>query len=395
MHNSLYCVPWFLCYQQFKKKTRLKKRRERKKGKKKKMRWTSVVIDSATTIIAIIVLFMSGAWYSQQNTAWNEITQQQYNASIVNNLTQIQTNMLRSQLVETMMMHPHNETVLQTGTFFWTMSNTNQDQRTAQVPCSYSWNKCPTTYGIGNAGTGYHVGEIVSVSNTNAVIRVTSVDSMTGGVTGIQVLYRGCTFTLLPSTSPTLSLNGTGFTASLIGPLVTPTDADNNAPIPSYPVVSPIQEANYTLLQVDFDGLSFQVVKIDGPSSPMRVMSPSTFVNIALTWFQPPIAPLSGFVNYQWELHLTPANLGQIQMPDDTNCWNTTSTYCYLAAHRVYNRFVEAALDRNALYFAYWSSPFVPFIGFYFHSNPQTYDYGINNAAFSLSNPWLLVIPTQ
>lgn len=279
--------------------------------------------------------------------------------------------------------------------FFWGVSNADQNVRTAQVPCSYIWNKLPTSYGIGASGTGYHVGEIVSCVSTNAVFRVISVDSMTGGVTGIDILYRGCTNTLLPSPALTLSLNGTGFTVVLVGPLVTPTEEDNYAPIPSYPVVSPIQEANYTLLQVDFDGLSFQVLKVDGPAYPMYVNQPSLFVNVALFWFQPLIKTLAGLSNYGFALPLTPANLAKVQMPDDTNCWNATGTYCYLSAHRRFDRFIEVALDRNALYFATWSSQLVPFIGFYFYSNPQGYNYGNNHAAFSLSDPWLLVLPTQ
>lgn len=362
-------------------------------------------------IFGFLLLFLLGAAalvvavlaYTQQRDGLGALRSS--TNDLQGNLThlQMENSLLQSQLVE-ISMHTSNETILQEGTFVWSVGGTRN--RYPGAPC---YNLAVTGFALDSPGSGYRVGDLVTVENVvsgpstylfyeNPVLKVTSIGGL-GDVQSFDMLTPGC---LLASstgneTMPTISIVGTGFTVKrYVGPY--PPINTNTYFVfqtPQNDPVAPLQYANYSLRQVTIESVAYTVLYLYPPEFPIVLSSSSISLalTVALYEFEPLIPELQALGAYYYVLPLTKKNYNAISLPDDTNCL-ATNPNCWLDTYGGSSRDSPQAFSllnsrdgfdlQVANHYFYW----------HFTSTAYTHDYVANNAVLTLNYPFMLVLPS-
>jgi hypothetical protein len=266
-----------------------------------------------------------------------------------------------------------------------------------------------TGFAISASGSGYRVGDLVTVKNQdtpitlqfyeNPVLKVTSV-GLTGDVQAFDVLTPGCLAAnpLTNNSISTLSIAGTGLTVKRYAGPYPPIDIDTYYVFqtPQNGPVAPLQYANYSLRQVVIESVAYTVLYLYPPEFPMAATTFSgatDVLDMILYEFDPLIPELQALGSYYFYLPLTRKNYNAISLVDDTNCL-ATSPDCWLDAFGGSSRDTPNAFqiytDRQGTNTQISNH----FIAWHFTSTGWAHDYAANNAVLTLNYPFMLVLPS-
>lgn len=311
--------------------------------------------------------------------------------------------LLQNQIVE-ISMNLANETILQEGTFIWSVGGI-RDRQPGEVCSSSSF--VVTGFAIDAPGTGYRVGDLVTVLRqdvpttllffSNPVLKVTGV-GLGGEVQAFDVLTPGCLSSnpLSNNSIPSISIVGSGLMVKrYAGPYPPITDSYYEFQTPQAVPVAPLQYANYSLRQVTIESVAYTVIYLYPPEFPITLQfsSPSEALTFALYEFAPLIPELQALGSYAYIFPLTNKNYNAISLPDNINCL-ATNTNCWLDSRGVSSRRYPNAF--SLLNFRYGLDLQISNHFFYWHftSTGYTHDYVANNAVFTLNYPLMLVLPS-
>lgn len=311
--------------------------------------------------------------------------------------------LLQSEVVE-ISMHTSNETTLQEGTFVWSVGGIRN--RDPGETCS---NLVVTGFAISAPGSGYRVGDLVTLHNQDSpisiqfyklpVLKVTSV-GLTGEVQSFDVLTPGCLAANPPTNNSisTISIVGTGLTVKRYAGPYPPIDPDTYYVFqtPQSGAAAPLQYANYSLRQVTIESVAYTVLYLYPPDFPVAANvfnGVSDTLNMVLYEFDPLITQLQSLGSYYYVFPLTQKNYNAISLVDDTNCL-ATSPDCWLDAYGGSSRDSPSAFQIRHFREGYDLQISNPFIQWHFTSTGYTHDYPASNAVLTLNYPFMLVLPS-
>lgn len=366
--------------------------------------YTHRIIVSVSFIVAVIALILTSVWTSNQNTTNNNVNRNLENLTNDVNHLQMEYSMTQSKMVEILMSSSANETIIQEGTFVWSIGG-----RSYSYPGGGCSDVVPTGFAIDVAGTGYRIDDLITVSSlsfsgffyNSPVLKVVSVGSL-GEVLSFNTLTPGCL-----SSNPfgnssfiTLSVLGIGFTVKLYAPPYPPINI-NTYPVfqtPQDDPVAPLQYANYSLRRITIESVEYTLLYLSPPEFPI-ITQPfyPTLTTLALTValyeFEPAVPALQVLGYYGYIFPLTKKNLGAINLTEDGNCFNTNpdcwldvsgdTSRVYPNAVRFYHNIGGANQQISNAY-----------ILWHFNSNAAFYDYMLQNAVLQLNYPLVFVLPS-
>jgi hypothetical protein len=363
------------------------------------------LMTTSALLIAIAGIILACIWNTNQNRG----IQEQFNrlANTKENATHasMQNAMLQSQMVE-IMMQSSSEQILQEGTFIWTIGDGNSNR--VGSSCSTQLVPSFTSYSIATAGTGYFVGDLVTLFyqdavpvtvtySANAVLKITAVHNTTGAVLSFDVMTPGCVASgggLVPGNPiATTCVRGVGLTinrAAMGFPAYNATDYYGAfPPLAPFPQ-APLQYSNYSLREVTIQSVSYTVLYLSPPPFPMVIgsfsqPSPIVHLNVAMANYEPTIPELQGFGSEYYVFPLTNKNYDAINVTDNVNCY-LNNIQCFMDADQGSTlQYARSMLILNSNS----GSIFYPVIQFYLKSG---FDWAANDAVFTLNYPLVVVL---
>lgn len=359
------------------------------------------IITLAALGVAILACFLpdnSGTLTALQNNYTNLTAQLA--------ATNMEVDVIRSQLAETMM-NDANITLLRNGTFIWGISLL-QDPAPPFAECT---DLTVSGFTIASAGTGYRVGDLITVNlddisqtyfwRQHPVLRVDTVGG-SGDVLTFTVLTPGCfVFDNGPnSVMDTLSVVGSGFTVQTVGPTYVPSVANGyyDYPTPPQALCTALQTSNYSVYQMTLGPTAFTLLYLYSPPIPMtfqRYGSPNnwgagvTTIQIYMYQHDPREDDIVSLGYKDYIFPLTQKNLNAISFPSDDNCFAlglcvvnvNFFTPDTLRALEFFTQFTTPAI-RNETWIRTRITPLA-----------ETPGYDDTHASFSLTEPWVLVLP--
>jgi len=357
---------------------------------------------ASALVVAVLAYIQQSNGISTLRLSTDELTSNVTSLEANVRHLEMENSLLQSQVVE-ISMGLANETILREGTFIWSVGGIANRE-----PGNTCNGLVVTGFAIFTPGTGYRVGDLVTVKNQdvpftfqlyeNPVLKVTSVGSG-GEVQAFDVLTPGCLANnpLSNNSIPTLSILGNGLTVKRYAGPYPPINIDTyyEFQTPQNGPAAPLQYANYSLRQVTIESVAYTVLYIYPPEFPIALVFTglSDALSVVLYEFEPLVPELQTLGEYNYILPLTNKNYNAISLPDDINCL-ATNTNCWLDASGSSSREYPNAFSlinyRNGLdlqvanHFVYW----------HFTSTGYTHDYVANNAVLTLNHPLMLVLPS-
>jgi hypothetical protein len=286
------------------------------------------------------------------------------------------------------------ETLVQSGTFLWSMSHGSQ------IPGA----SCP--YGkinnviVTNQGTGYEVGDLIVGSDPGIYMKsfiynVSEVDESTGAVLAYESLTDGCLVQNNNITVTTMSVHGTGFEVIVdaTGPTSNP-NANNGSfysfPLPPRTLVAPIQEGTYRLYTIEVRGVEMYLFEIDPPSIPIvfNASGTHTALNFYLFNFNETVGPFFPLGDWSYNVPLTPRMFNAFNLTHDGECSD-----CILSAYG------SGLAEKNAINYGLNIVVISPafqyptqFLLWSYGSMSNTFNYSAHNPQFTLNKSirWFL-----
>lgn len=330
---------------------------------------------------------------------------QQTDVNITNdlNIANMHIDMLQSQLAE-LMMEQGNLTLVQNGTFIWGVSS-REDSSFPFATCSHL---TVSELTMVNAGTGYRVGDLITplwstpsafIWSEHPVIRVDTIDTLTGAVLTYTILSTGCLDSGIASPLldelETLSVVGSGFTVIMIGPLYTPSflDAYYDYPTPPSTLASALQIAHYSIYELLVQDVAFTILYLDPPPIVMQMAtyglsSAIDTLQFNTYEFQPPVDEIRSLGTADYIFPITRKNLNAIVFNDQSNCWATKE--CFLNLNDV-PRYDTLQAMQFKTFAQQFNQQFHSWIRF--RIKPADPEMEFTSSSFTLSRPLMLVLP--
>lgn len=321
--------------------------------------------------------------------------------------TNINVNLLNSQIVEINMNQAVNVTLLLNGTFIWGLSR-GETYAPPFVTCSGT---TVAGFTIVSPGSGYRAGDLVTVNLDNVtqdyvwyehpVLRVDTVDEG-GAVLTLTALTTGCLNfdNNGNSNMDTLSVVGTGLVVTTVSPTDTVPSAFSgyyDFSTPPTDLCAPLQMGRYELYQMTIGLAAFTVLDIYPPEFPFPLHqygstargSDVSSVQIFMFNFSAFPTELDSLGTQQYIFPMTQRNLNDITLTDDGNCLTT-------GACAVNVNFFTPDTLRAFKFDTEFTSPAIRYQSWLMTRITVTTEYGLesSNGVFTLNNPWMLVIPS-